>query len=402
MSLQQIFATRTHRMKASEIRELLKLLDRPGLLSFAGGIPDPDLFPAAEFSQAFQTCLTPAHQAKALQYSASEGYPPLRQWIKAEMVRIGVPCEVDNILITSGSQQALDYLGKLLLSPGDTALVGWPTYLGALAAFNAYEPRYDQLNPTGNRSPASYRQAAQEEGSAVKFAYLSPDFANPTGETLSKAGREALLDMSEELGCAVIEDGAYQALRYEGESIPPVLALEIKRRGGIEDCRTIYCGSFSKTLSPGLRVGWVVAAKPVISQLVLMKQAADLHSPTINQMAVHQVAEAGFEAHVAGLKRAYGARRDAMLAALQEFMPEGISWTRPEGGMFVWLTLPKHIDGGQLLKRALEEESIAFVPGQAFFADGAGCNTLRLSFSVLPQDQIRSGMQRLGRLLHSA
>ncbi|WP_122072087.1 PLP-dependent aminotransferase family protein [Pseudophaeobacter sp. EL27] len=399
MLLQQLFATRTHRMKASEIRELLKLLNRPGLLSFAGGIPDPDLFPAAEFSAAFQAALQPDQQAQALQYSVSEGYLPLRRWIKGEMARMGVPCDIDNILITSGSQQALDYLGKLFLSPNDTALVGWPTYLGALAAFNAYEPRYDQLNPGGNRSPDSYQEAAGAVGSLVKFAYLSPDFANPTGETLSLSGRNALLEMAEQLDCAVIEDGAYQALRYEGAAIPPVLALEIAQKGSIEDCRTIYCGSFSKTLSPGLRMGWVVATKPVIAQMVLLKQAADLHSPTLNQMAVHQVAEACFDSHVAGLRQAYGTRRDAMLSALQDFMPDGVSWTRPEGGMFVWLTLPPHIDTAEVLARALDQENIAFVPGQAFFADGQGCNTLRLSFSVLNEAEIRTGIERLGRLL---
>lgn len=399
MLLQQLFATRTHRMKASEIRELLKLLNKPGLLSFAGGIPDPDLFPAEAFSAAFQAALEPAYQAQALQYSVSEGYLPLRQWIQQEMAGLGIACDPDNILITSGSQQALDYLGKLFLSPNDTALVGWPTYLGALAAFNAYEPRYDQLNPSGNRSAQSYREAAEEGESTVKFAYLSPDFANPTGETLSLAGRKALLELAEDLDCAVIEDGAYQALRYEGAPIPPVLALEIARKGTIEDCRTIYCGSFSKTLSPGLRLGWVVAAKPVIAQMVLLKQAADLHSPTLNQMAVHQVAESCFGSHVATLRQAYGGRRDAMLTALAEFMPESVSWTRPEGGMFVWLTLPEQIDAAALLGRALEQENIAFVPGQAFFADGNGCNTLRLSFSVLEEADIRTGIARLGCLL---
>lgn len=399
MLLQQLFATRTHRMKASEIRELLKLLNRPGLLSFAGGIPDPNLFPAEQFSEAFQAALEPAYQAQALQYSVSEGYLPLRQWIQGEMARMGVACETDNILITSGSQQALDYLGKLFLSPNDTALVGWPTYLGALAAFNAYEPRYDQLNPGGNRSALSYAEAAEAVGSRVKFAYLSPDFANPTGETLSLAGRKALLEMAEELDCAVLEDGAYQALRYDGTAIPSVLALEIAEKGTIEACRTVYCGSFSKTLSPGLRMGWVVASQPVIAQMVLLKQAADLHSPTLNQMAVHQVAERCFDAHVARLRQAYGARRNAMLAALQAFMPKGVSWTHPQGGMFVWLTLPEHIDSADLLKRALEQENIAFVPGQAFFADGNGCNTLRLSFSVLDEEEIRSGIERLGRLL---
>lgn len=399
MSLQQIFASRSLRMKASEIRELLKLLDRPGLLSFAGGIPDPALFPAAEFAQAFQQALTPEHQAQALQYSVSEGYMPLREWIQVEMARIGVPCEVDNILITSGSQQALDYLGKLFLSPGDTALVGWPTYLGALAAFNAYEPRYDQLNAGGNRTAGSYAQAAQTADSQVKFAYLSADFANPTGETLGLPQRQGLLDLVEDLDCALIEDGAYQALRYDGEPVAPILALEIQRRGSIEGCRTIYCGSFSKTLSPGLRVGWVVAAKPVIAQMVLMKQAADLHSATINQIAVHQVAEHCFDSHVAKLRRVYGARRDAMLQALQDFMPAGVNWTRPEGGMFVWLTLPNGQDGAELLARALESQNIAFVPGQAFYAEGGNANTLRLSFSVLPEAEIREGIRRLGILL---
>ncbi|EBA17235.1 aminotransferase, classes I and II [Roseobacter sp. SK209-2-6] len=399
MFLEELFATRSSRMTASEIRELLKLLDQPGLLSFAGGIPDPSLFPAAAFSQAFQGALTPENQAAALQYSVSEGYLPLREWIAGEMAKLGISCTPQNILITSGSQQALDYLGKLFLSPGDTALVNAPTYLGALSAYNAYEPNYDQLNSGGNRDAASYAKAAEEAGGRVKFAYLSPDFANPTGETMPQAGRQALLNLAEELDCAVIEDGAYQALRYQGEDQPPVLALEIARKGSIEDCRTIYCGSFSKTLSPGLRLGWVVAAKPVIAQLVLVKQAADLHTATLNQIAVHQVASQEFEGHVAKLRAAYGARLDAMLTALKEHMPKGVSWSSPEGGMFVWLTLPRGLDGADLLQQALKRHSIAFVPGQAFFADGSGSNTLRLSFSALPERDIIEGIRRLGLLL---
>lgn len=399
MSLPQIFASRAAGMSASEIRELLKLLDRPGLLSFAGGIPDPALFPAREFTAAFQSALSAENQAQALQYSVSEGYLPLRRWIKAEMARIGIVCDVDNIIITSGSQQALDYLGKLFLSPGDTALVGWPTYLGALAAFNAYEPRYDQLNPSGNRSTASYTDAARAEASRVKFAYLSADFANPTGETLPRQQRDALLDMVDELDCALIEDGAYQALRYDGDPVEPILAMEIARRGSIEDCRTIYCGSFSKTLSPGLRVGWTVAAKPVIAQMVLLKQAADLHTATLNQMAIHQVAEQCFEHHIAELRAVYSGRRDAMLRALMDHMPAEVTWTRPEGGMFIWLTLPKGVCGTALLTRALEEQNIAFVPGQAFYASDALHNTVRLSFSTLSQANIDEGVRRLAVLL---
>ena len=403
MSLQEIFATRANRMKASEIRELLKLLDQPDIISFAGGIPDPDLFPKAAFQDAFAEALNGPMAAQGLQYSTSEGHKPLRVWIAAQMQAIGIPATPDNILITSGSQQALDYLGKLFLSPGDTALVGWPTYLGALGAFNAYEPRYDKLDPLSNRSGADYTAAAKEAGGAAKFAYLSVDFANPTGATVSRAARERVIDLAEEMDIAVIEDAAYQSLRFDGDAIPPILALEAERRNGdLEACRTIYCGSFSKTLSPGLRVGWVCAAMPVISQLVLMKQAADLHSATLNQIAVASVAEQHFDSHIDTIRSAYRARRDAMLEALQAHMPEGVSWTKPEGGMFIWVTLPDTLDGADLLKQSLESERVAFVPGHAFFADGSGRNTLRLSYSTSTEGKIAEGVERLGQLITRA
>ena len=399
MSLTRNFATRAARMKASEIRELLKLLDQPGIISFAGGIPDPSLFPAEEFAAAMARALTPERAALSLQYSASEGYRPLRDWIAGQMAAIGVPCAADNILITSGSQQALDYLGKLFLTPGDTALVGWPTYLGALGAFNAYEPRYDRLDPASNRAASDYMAMAEQAGGRVKFAYLSPDFANPTGVTLDRASREAVLDLAEALDAAVIEDAAYQALRYDGEAVPPLLALEIARKGDIDACRTVYCGSFSKTLSPGLRIGWVCAAAPVIRQMVLLKQAGDLHSATLNQVAVAEVAAQGFDSHVARARGLYRARRDAMLAALDRHMPKGVTWTRPEGGMFVWVTLPEGMDGAALLERALAVENVAFVPGAAFFPDGSGRNTIRLNFSSPTEAMIEEGLARLGRLI---
>ena len=403
MSLQEIFATRANRMKASEIRELLKLLDQPDIISFAGGIPDPDLFPKTAFQNAFAEALNGPMAAQGLQYSTSEGHKPLRVWIAAQMQAIGIPATPDNILITSGSQQALDYLGKLFLSPGDTALVGWPTYLGALGAFNAYEPRYDKLDPLSNRSGADYIAAAKEAGGAAKFAYLSVDFANPTGATVSRAARERVIDLAEEMDIAVIEDAAYQSLRFDGDAIPPILALEAERRNGdLEACRTIYCGSFSKTLSPGLRVGWVCAAMPVISQLVLMKQAADLHSATLNQIAVASVAEQHFDSHIDTIRSAYRARRDAMLEALQAHMPDGVSWTKPEGGMFIWVTLPDTLDGADLLKQSLESERVAFVPGHAFFADGSGRNTLRLSYSTSTEGKIAEGIERLGQLITRA
>lgn len=383
-------------MQASEIRELLKLLDQPDIISFAGGIPDPALFPQAAFGQALASVAT---QSEALQYSASEGYAPLRQWLAEHMGGLGVACGPDNIFITSGSQQALDYLGKLYLSPGDTALVTWPTYLGALGAFNAYEARFDQLNLAGNRVGQEYISAAEAVGSTVKFAYLSSDFSNPTGETISHADRLKLIAQAEAMDCAILEDGAYQALRYEGQPIPPIQALEVAQVGSIEACRTIYCGSFSKTLSPGLRVGWVCARKDVIEKLVLIKQAGDLHSATLNQMAVHQVAEDMFESHVDHLRASYAQRRDAMLAALAQHMPGSVTWTRPEGGMFVWVTLPKGIDGKVLLQTAVQDHRVAFVPGGAFFADGSGGNTIRLSFSLPSPEDIDEGIGRLGRAI---
>ncbi len=400
LNWEDIFATRSSRMKASEIRELLKLLDRPDIISFAGGIPDPALFPDQDFKAAYADIFSGPAVNAALQYSVSEGYKPLREWLVAEMGKIGVACTADNVFIVSGSQQGLDYLGKLFLSPNDTALVTWPTYLGALQAFNAYEPTYDQLTLTGNRTPESYRKAAQAAGGKVKFAYLSSDFANPTGETVDRAAREKLIDLADELDIAIIEDAAYQSLRYDGEAIPPILALELKRKGGdINHTRTIYCGSFSKTLAPGLRVGFVVANHDIIRKLVLMKQAADLHSSTINQMAIAHVAERGFEAQVKKIKAAYSKRRDAMLQALGKYMPAGVSWTKPEGGMFIWVTLPEGQDGASLLAKAIEKKKVAFVPGKAFHADGSGANTFRISFSCADEKTIDEGISRLGALI---
>ncbi len=401
MEWNSVLATRNVRMKASEIRELLKLLDQPDIISFAGGIPDPALFPTEAFRDAFSAALSGPKAGAALQYSVSEGYRPLRDWIVAEMGKIGVPCTADNILITSGSQQALDYLAKLMISPNDTVLVGWPTYLGALGAFNAYEPTYDRLDPNTNRPAADFATKAEAAGGRVKFAYLSVDFANPTGETIARSAREAVIDLADDMDIAVVEDAAYQTLRYDGVAIPPILALEIARKGSIEACRTLYCGSFSKSLAPGLRVGWVCGASEVISRLVLMKQAADLHSATTNQIVTHHVAASQFDTHVAKLRTTYQARRDHLLAALRREMPEGVSWTKPEGGMFIWLTLPEAMDGADLLAQSLKTERVAFVPGRAFFADGSNGNTLRLSFSCADEAAIDEGMKRLGRLIRA-
>ncbi len=399
---ESLYATRSKRMQASEIRELLKLLEMPGIISFAGGIPDPKLFPEVAFQSAYNAILAGEQSHAALQYSVSEGYKPLRAWLVKKMQALGVACTIDNIVITSGSQQALDYLGKLLLSPNDTALVTWPTYLGALQAFNAYEPHYEQLNVAGNRTPQAYKAAAEAAGGRVKFAYMSADFTNPTGMTVTREEREKMLDLTEELDVALIEDAAYQDLRYDGEAIPPILALDIARCGDINKARTIYCGSFSKTLAPGLRIGWVCAAEPVIRKLVLAKQAADLHTSTTNQIAMAKVAETIFDEQVAKICKIYKHRRDKMLEALARYMPKGVSWTKPEGGMFIWVTLPERADGATLLARSLETVKVAFVPGKAFYADGSGNNHIRLSFSCADDDTIDTGIRKLGEFLAEA
>ncbi|HJU30810.1 MAG TPA: PLP-dependent aminotransferase family protein [Hyphomicrobiaceae bacterium] len=389
-------------MRASEIRELLKLLEQPGIISFAGGIPDPAMFPADQARAAYEAVLLdPALAGSGLQYSVSEGYRPLREWIVHHMGRLGVACSLENVVITSGSQQALDFIGRLLLSPGDTALVTAPTYLGALQAFSAYEPRYDELRPEdGNRTPASYAQAAAAGGGGrVKFAYVVADFANPTGETLSLAARHRLLDLSGELDIPVVEDAAYAALRFEGDPVPPIMALEIARRGSIDAARAIYCGTFSKTLSPGLRVGWIVAPAAMIRRLVLVKQASDLNSATINQMVMHRLAEDVHDAQVERARAHYRVRRDAMLSALIRHMPDGVAWTRPKGGLFVWVRLPEGADAALLLERSVREAGVAFVPGGAFFHDGRGRNTLRLSYSLACEADIEAGISALARLL---
>jgi DNA-binding transcriptional MocR family regulator len=393
------YADRAKNMGASEIRELLKLLDLPDIISFAGGIPDPVLFPIAEARAAYGEVLCDSGAA-ALQYSVSEGYQPLRQWIMRHMGRLGVPCDEDNIVITCGSQQGLEFLGRLLLSPGDTALVTAPTYLGALQAFSTYQPRYDELRPEkGNRTPASYAAGAAAAGGRVKFAYVVPDFANPTGETMSRQARERLLDLATELDIPIIEDSAYAALRFEGEPIPAIQALDIARSGGLDGARTIYCGTFSKTMSPGLRIGWIVAGKPLIRRLVLVKQASDLNSANVNQMVMHKLVQATYERQVTAARAHYRRRRDAMLAALARYMPAGVPWTEPQGGLFVWVRLPDGCDGAALLQRSVEEARVAFVPGGAFFFDGSRRNTMRLSYSLPDEATIGEGIRRLAALI---
>jgi DNA-binding transcriptional MocR family regulator len=393
------FSERMSRVRASEIRELLKLLDQPDILSFAGGIPDPGLFPAEEIQKGYDAILAdPVLSRQALQYSVSEGYLPLRQWIAERMTRDGMPCDPDNIMLTAGSQQALDLIGKLFLTKGDTVMVARPTYLGALQAFNGYEPAYLDLPETALSQGVD--EAALMAGRAPRpLGYFVPDFANPTGVSLTRAERAALLAMADRLDMTLVEDAAYRELRFVGEPTPTVLGLDIARSGGIDSTRTLFLGTLSKTLSPALRIGWVCGPKPVIEKLVLLKQGADLHVSTINQMVAHRAVTEGYDQHLHRLRGAYGAKARVMLAALERTMPKGVTWSHPEGGMFVWIDLPEGIDGAALLARAIEEERVAFVPGAPFFAEKQTPNAIRLSYSLPTDAQIEEGVQRLARLI---
>jgi len=394
------FATRATRMQASEIRELLKLLDQPDIISYAGGIPDPKLFPVSAIAEASQKIWNDGPRAAiALQYSVSEGYLPLREWLVAYMAKLGVTCTADNIIITNGSQQGLDFLGKLFIEPKEKVLVAWPTYLGALQAFSAYGPQYDLLPGTGsNRTVESYKAPGAVR---PRIGYVMPEFQNPTGTSMTREERSALLDAAEAIDLPLIEDSAYEHLRYDGVRAPSLLAMASERAGGIDNAKVMYCGTFSKSIVPALRIGWIVAPKAVIQKLVLIKQASDLHVSTLTQMIMHEVASSLPESHGDTVRSVYKSRRDAMLASLQAHMPDGVTWTKPEGGMFVWVTLPEKIDGAELLARAIAEYRIAFVPGSAFFPDRTGKNTLRLSFSLNEPAVIDEGIKRLGALLRT-
>ena len=391
------FSDRMAHVRASEIRELLKLLDQPDILSFAGGIPDPALFPTARIAELYTEVLADAGR-QALQYSVSEGYAPLRRWIAARMSADGVACDEDNIVITAGSQQALDLIGKLFLTAGDTVMVARPTYLGALQAFNAYEPAYLDL-PDGALSNGLDTEALMAGRRPNPLGYFVPDFANPTGQSLTLAEREALLDLAARLDMTLVEDAAYRELRFEGEALPTLLALDIARRGSIEQASTLFCGTFSKTISPALRMGWVCGPRAVIEKLVLLKQGCDLHVSTVNQMVTHRAVSEDYEQHLSALRNAYGAKAQVILSALDRHMPQGVTWSKPQGGMFVWVWLPQGMDGKLLLERALAEERVAFVPGEPFFAEVPAANAIRLSYSLPTAAEIEDGVARLAGLI---
>lgn len=378
-------AARAAKMNSSAIREILKLTDRPGIISMAGGLPSPASFPISAFTQACNTVME-RDGAAALQYSTTEGFPALRQAI-ADFLPWDVNPE--QILITTGSQQALDLIGKVFLDKGSRILVEKPTYLGALQAFTPFEPIPVGVNSDDEGMLIDDFAAKVGTGeNKARLAYVLPNFQNPTGRTMSEARRQALVEKARELDIPLIEDNPYGDLWYEGE---PPLPLAARNPEGV-----IYMGSFSKVLAPGLRVGFIVAPKSVYGKLTQAKQAADLHSPSFNQRVVAEVMKDGFlQAHIPTIRAMYKVQRDVMLMALETEM-EGldVSWTRPVGGMFLWVRLPKGMDAQVLLAEAVER-GMAFVPGAPFYADEAETNTLRLSYVTVSPEQIRQGVAAL-------
>jgi len=393
------YAQRTQRMSSSAIREILKMTQVPGLISFAGGLPAPDVFPVDEIRSACDVVLSEVG-AQALQYYPTEGFVPLREMIARHSARYGLNIDIDNILITSGSQQALDLLGKVFINRGDRILVESPTYLGALQAWNAYGPEYVAVPFDDDGMRVDTLEEALHMG--PKFIYVLPNFQNPTGVTLSLERRRALIELADRYGVPLIEDDPYGQLRYDGEHIPPVVVLDGQYRnhiGQVYHGNVIYLSTFSKTLAPGLRLAWVTAPAEVIRKLVQAKQGADLHTPTFNQMIAYETARGGFlDKHIVEIQRVYGERRNIMLAALAENFPPGVKWTRPQGGMFLWVTLPEGMDAAELLPKAVERK-VAFVPGGPFHPNGGGENTMRLNFSNASPEMIREGIARLGQVL---
>lgn len=396
------FAQRTQRMGSSAVRELLKLTERPDIISFGGGMPAPDVFPIDAFKEACDRVLT-NFGAPALQYGATEGYKPLREMIVQNSARYGINVTPENILITSGSQQALDLLGKILINPGDRILVESPTYLGALQAWSSYGAEYVTVPVDENGLVTEALEEALRSG--PKFMYILPNFQNPTGVTLSLERRLKLIELADRYGVPIVEDDPYGQLRYEGEHIPPLVVLDGQFRNNSDGCyhgNVIYLSTFSKILSPGIRLAWVVAPPQVITKLVQAKQGADLHTSTFNQIVAYEVAHGGFlDNHIKLIRDVYGRRRDVMLAAMDGYFPPGVEWTHPQGGLFLWSTLPESMNSADVLKDAIEKK-VAFVPGQPFYPYGSGGhNTMRLNFSNASEEMIREGISRMASVIKS-
>jgi len=382
-------AQRMRRMQRSTIREILKLMKRPGIISFAGGLPAPELFPKKEFAKALQDALR-EDPIGSLQYDVTEGYAPLKEWLCGWLTRQGFRCTPEQMMLTNGSQQALDLLGKIFLDPGDRVLVEDPTYLGALQAFNAYEPAYATV-PMDDQGILPDRFEAVIRQRKPKMAYLVPTFQNPSGVTLTLERRKRVLAIAKKANLPIVEDDPYGYLRFSGTPVPSLYALA-KGKG------VIYLSTLSKILSPGIRVGFVLAEPDVINALVLAKQAADLQPNSLIQRAVYRYAKAGhFERHIPRIIDAYGQRAGWMLTAIKKYFPSEVRAVIPDGGMFVWCRLPKGLSSTKLFTEAVEA-NVAYVTGTVFYANGGGEDTLRLNFTNSTKQQIETGIKRLGEI----
>lgn len=386
------FAGRMQHLRASDIREILKVTQRPEVISFAGGLPATELLPAGEMAELAREVLL-SDGARALQYAPTEGLVVLRELIARRLRdRFGLRRGADDVLVVSGSQQALDLTGKIFLDEGDAVLCESPTYLGAINALRSYQPRFIEV-PTDDDGmlPAELERLLGLEERA-RLIYVVPDFQNPSGRRWSVERRRALVEIAARFSVPVVEDAPYAELCYEGEPLPTVASLD---SSGL----VIFFGTFSKILSPGLRLGWVAAEPEILRRYVLVKQGVDLHTSSLTQLlAARFMIDCDLEAHIERLRRVYRGRRDVMLAALEAHLPPGVRVTRPAGGLFLWLELPEAVDARELLERCLEVQ-VAFVPGSAFFANGGHENTVRLNFSAMPEERIAEGVRRLARVL---
>lgn len=401
MSLLAASAVQTEK---SLIREMFNRLKSGEITSFAGGLPDSACFPYTHVQAAFDEIFEDKKQrVTALNYGPFEGYLPLREWIATHMNTLGVKCQSDNILMTSGGQQGLDLICRALISPNDKVIVSAPTYLGALQILRTYGTDIISI-PTDDEGPV-VEEFAEALEKNPKFIYLVSDFSNPSGQTISKIRRKVLIRLARSKGVPIVDDAAYQQLRFEGEPIEPMLAQDqIVSVGATQDplsrSGVVHIGTFSKTMMPGLRVGWIVAAQSFLKALVPLKQATDLHSPILNQMITQKVVSKIYPDHIALLRKTYGRKRDVMISAAQKHFPQHITYTEPEGGMFVWVSLPEGCDATKLLEISMDTAKVAYIPGSSFFTNSEdGQRHCRFSFSSRTEEEINLGIERFGALI---
>lgn len=386
------FAKRMSHIKASEIREILKVTEQEDVISFAGGLPAPELFPIDEINEINQIVLKEMG-TKALQYTTTEGYPPLREWIAQRMnERLGTTFDKDNILITHGSQQGLDLSGKVFLDEGDIVLCESPTYLAAISAFKAYGCRFIETPTDEEGMIMNVLEDVLSRNSHIKLIYVIPTFQNPTGKTWSLERRKKLAELSSWYNVAVIEDNPYGELRFEGESLPSIKSFDT--------AGNILCtGSFSKIFCPGFRIGWIAGDKDIIRKYVLVKQGTDLQCNTIAQMTIAEyLKHYDIDKHIGKIVEVYKKRRDIAIECIRRYFPETIKFTHPEGGLFTWIELPEEISAREILEKSLEKK-IAFVPGGSFFPTENKENTFRINYSNMPEDRIEKGLKILGEVI---